>query len=95
MAEKRFLSLSVHGLVDFLLRRRATSIPAIYNQETMQMGTILHAAFQEKQGHEYLSEVALKETFERQRRGDSLSKGGPMASSSAGISRSSTKSKAR
>jgi DNA excision repair protein ERCC-2 len=64
MAEKRFLSLSVHGLVDFLLRKGDID-SRIYNQETMQMGTILHAAFQEKQGHEYLSEYALKETFER------------------------------
>src|SRR5574344_1848745 len=66
MAEKPYLSLSVHGLVDFLLRRGDID-NRIYNQETMQMGSILHAAFQEKQGHECLSEVALKETFEREK----------------------------
>ena len=65
MAEKPYLSLSVHGLVDFLLRRGDLD-NRIYNQETMQMGSILHAAYQEKQGHEYLSEYALKETFERE-----------------------------
>jgi DNA excision repair protein ERCC-2 len=66
MAEKPYLSLSVHGLVDFLLRRGDID-NRIYNQETMQMGSILHAAFQEKQGHSYLSEYALKETFEREK----------------------------
>ena len=66
MAKKRFLSLSVHGLVDFLLRRGDID-SRVYNQETMQLGSILHAAFQEKQGHEYLSEVGLSETFERKK----------------------------
>jgi len=66
MAKKRFLSLSVHGLVDFLLRRGDID-SRVYNQETMQMGTVLHAAFQKKQGHEYLSEVPLNETFEREK----------------------------
>lgn len=66
MAEKLFLSLSVHGLVDFLLRRGDID-NRIYNQETMMMGSKLHSAFQEKQGHSYLSEYPLKESFTREK----------------------------
>lgn len=66
MAEKRYLSLSVHALVDFLLRKGDID-NRIYNQDTMQMGTLLHASFQKKQGHDYLSEYALEETFEREK----------------------------
>jgi DNA excision repair protein ERCC-2 len=64
MANKRYLSLSVHGLVDFLLREGDID-SRVYNFETMQMGTKLHASFQEEQGRDYLSEVPLEETFER------------------------------
>ena len=53
-----YYSLSVHQFVDFLLR--AGDIDnRIYNQETMGLGSKLHAAFQESQGRDYLSEVAL------------------------------------
>jgi DNA excision repair protein ERCC-2 len=61
---KRYLSLSVHGLVDFLLR--AGDIDSrVYNQETMVAGSKIHSSFQHKQGREYLSEYPLAETFER------------------------------
>lgn len=56
--EKRYLSLSVHQLVDFLLRRGDID-DRIYNQETMQMGSKLHSEIQRKQGKEYLSEYPL------------------------------------
>ena len=61
---KRFLHLSVHELVDCLLRTGDID-DRVYNQETMQMGSKLHAAYQQKQGNEYLSEYPLAETFER------------------------------
>lgn len=62
--EKIFLTLSVHDIVDFLLRKGDID-NRVYNQETMLLGTKIHAAFQKKQGNDYLSEVSLKETFER------------------------------
>jgi DNA excision repair protein ERCC-2 len=83
MKEQRFLSLSVHDLVDFLLRQGDID-NRVYNAETMQMGTKIHASFQEKQGNEYLSEVPLKETFPRklgtialEGRADGIIVGGP------------------
>jgi DNA excision repair protein ERCC-2 len=83
MKEKRFLSCSVHDLVDFLLRQGDID-NRVYNAETMQMGTKIHASFQEKQGKEYLSEVPLKETFSRklgtialEGRADGIIVGGP------------------
>ena len=58
-----YYSLSVHQFVDFLLR--AGDIDnRIYNQETMNMGSKLHSAFQESQGNDYLSEVALSGQIE-------------------------------
>jgi len=60
--KKPYLSLSVHQLVDYLFR--AGDIDnRVYNQEAMDMGSKLHSAFQKKQGHEYLSEYYLAETF--------------------------------
>ncbi|MBQ9457292.1 MAG: hypothetical protein IJU64_02140 [Bacilli bacterium] len=78
-----YYTLSVHQFVDFLLR--AGDIDnRIYNQETMGMGTKLHAAFQAKQGRDYLSEVALSGTIEvesgtitLQGRADGIIVGGP------------------
>ncbi len=61
---KPYLSLSVHQLVDFLLRTGDID-DRIYNQETMQMGTKLHGAQQEKQGNSYLSEYPLSGTISR------------------------------
>lgn len=81
--EPRFLTLSVHDLVDFLLRRGDID-NRVYNKETMLVGTKIHAAYQEKQGNEYLSEVSLKEKFERplgtvviEGRADGIIIGGP------------------
>lgn len=80
---KPFLSLSVHQLVDFLLRTGDID-DRIYNQETMQMGTKLHGAQQGKQGDSYLSEFPLSGTIARplgtlalSGRADGLILGGP------------------
>lgn len=62
--EKIYRTMSVHELVDFLLRSGDID-NRIYNFETMQMGSKIHAAYQEKQGNKYLSEVPLKDTFIR------------------------------
>ncbi|MCQ2773039.1 MAG: hypothetical protein MJ238_07210, partial [Bacilli bacterium] len=62
MEEKRKLTLSVHQLVDFLLREGDID-NRVFNSDTMAMGTKIHAAYQKKQGEKYLSEVALRETF--------------------------------
>lgn len=81
--KRRYYSLSVHELVDVLLR--AGDIDnRVYNQETMSMGSIMHAAFQKKQGNEYLSEFPLTgsieledATFVLQGRADGIIVGGP------------------
>lgn len=80
---KRYLRLSVHELVDYLLRSGDID-NRVYNQETMLAGTKIHASFQKKQGREYLSEYALVETFERplgtirlEGRADGIVTGGP------------------
>jgi len=64
MAEKPFLTLSVHQLVDFLLRKGDID-DRVFNLETMQLGSKIHSSFQQKQGKEYLSEYLLGETFDR------------------------------
>ena len=56
------LVLSVHQLVDFLLRTGDID-NRIYNQETMQEGTFLHSMHQSKQGRNYMAEYPLKERF--------------------------------
>lgn len=62
--EKIYLYLSVHELVDFLLR--AGDIDSrVYNQETMSLGSKMHAAYQKKAGLAYLSEVPLEATIDR------------------------------
>ncbi len=61
---KPYLSLSVHQLVDFLLRTGDID-DRIYNSETMQMGTKLHGIQQGKQGATYQSEYPLSGTIER------------------------------
>ncbi len=65
MGKKLFLRLSVHELVDFLLRKGDID-NRIYNDETMALGSKIHASYQKKQGNEYLSEVSLSETFVRE-----------------------------
>ena len=62
--ENRTISLSVHALIDSLLRKGDID-NRIYNRDTMLLGSKLHAAYQEKQGNVYLSEVPLKGTFKR------------------------------
>lgn len=59
--EKR-LNLSVHQLVDFLLRTGDID-NRVYNKTTMTEGTRIHTHYQSKQGSNYLSEYYLKEAF--------------------------------
>ena len=56
------LKLSVHQLVDFLLRVGDID-NRIYNSTTMQEGSRIHAIYQHMQGSNYLSEYSLFETF--------------------------------
>lgn len=65
MSKKRYAKLSVHQLVDGLLR--AGDIDSrVYNADTMSAGSLLHAAYQKQEtefqasrGREYLSEYPL------------------------------------
>lgn len=59
---KKTFELSVHDLVDFLLRRGDID-NRIYNKATMQEGTLVHSSYQNKQGNNYQSEYFLKESF--------------------------------
>ena len=56
------LKLSVHQLVDFLLRKGDID-DRIFNSETMEEGTKIHRSFQLKQKKDYISEVDLKTTI--------------------------------
>ncbi|MCR5348826.1 MAG: PD-(D/E)XK nuclease family protein [Bacilli bacterium] len=58
MDKRRYLSLSVHQLVDVLLRQGDID-DRVYNQETMAAGSRLHGEYQSKQGESYLSELPL------------------------------------
>ena len=60
--KKHSLELSVHQLVDFLLRKGDID-NRIFNRSSMTEGTLLHALYQSKQGKDYISEYALKMTF--------------------------------
>ena len=60
--EKR-LDLSVHQLVDFLLRTGDID-SRIYNKTSMSEGTRLHASYQRRQSSEYMPEYFLSHTFE-------------------------------
>lgn len=53
------VTLSVHQLVDFLLRRGSID-SRIYNMETMQEGTRIHLRYQNMQDGTYESEVGLE-----------------------------------
>lgn len=57
------LKLSVHQLVDFLLRVGDID-NRVYSRATMSEGSRIHSFYQKKQGNEYLSEYYLKETFQ-------------------------------
>ena len=59
---KKVLELSVHELVDFLLRTGDID-NRIYNSSTMQEGTLIHALYQSRQGGNYISEYLLSEQF--------------------------------
>ena len=59
----KILKLSVHELVDFLLRKGDID-NRIYNKTTMAEGTRIHALYQSKQKSNYLAEHVLGETFE-------------------------------
>lgn len=52
------IDISVHQLVDFVLRKGDIDT-RLFNSETMQEGTRLHAIYQSKQGSNYLKEVNL------------------------------------
>ena len=59
---EKSLSLSVHQLVDFLLRTGDID-NRVYNKTTMSEGTKIHSFYQSKQKSNYISEFYLKETF--------------------------------
>lgn len=59
---EKLLQLSVHELIDFLLRTGDID-NRIYNSSTMQEGTLIHALYQSRQGGNYISEYFLKEEF--------------------------------
>ncbi|MBQ7243214.1 MAG: ATP-dependent DNA helicase [Bacilli bacterium] len=61
--QKRYLSLSVHELVDPILREGDID-DRVYNQETMAAGSRLHSLYQSKQNSDYLSEVYLAKRIE-------------------------------
>ncbi len=56
------IKLSVHQLVDFLLRRGDID-SRIFNRSAMNEGSKIHASYQSKQGNEYISEYPLKRTI--------------------------------
>ena len=59
---EKYLRLSVHQLVDFLLRSGDID-NRIFNAKTMQEGSRIHSVYQSKQGSEYLSEYPLRKDF--------------------------------
>ena len=59
---EKVLSLSVHQLVDFLLRTGDID-NRVYNKTTMSEGTKIHSFYQSKQKANYIPEFYLKETF--------------------------------
>ena len=56
------LVLSVHQLVDFLLRKGDID-NRIYNKTSMSEGTRLHASYQRRQSTDYIAEFYLNHTF--------------------------------
>lgn len=59
---KKVLELSVHQLVDFILRTGDID-NRVFNRTTMTEGTLIHALYQSKQGPNYLSEYFLERKF--------------------------------
>ncbi len=58
----KVLNLSIHQLVDFLLRKGDID-NRVYNKDTMQEGSRLHAFYQSNQSPDYFSEYFLSDTF--------------------------------
>ena len=56
------LSLSVHELVDFLLRTGSID-DRVFNVSSMTRGIALHTHYQSKQHENYVSEFLCEETF--------------------------------
>ena len=59
---EKYLRLSVHQLVDFLLRTGDID-NRVFNRTSMQEGSRLHAVYQNKQGSDYISEYPLRHDF--------------------------------
>jgi DNA excision repair protein ERCC-2 len=59
------MSLSVHDIVDVLLRRGHIDT-RIFNQSSMQEGTRLHALYQREQQDGYIPEYSLSHTFRQE-----------------------------
>ena len=61
--EKRAtIELSVHQLVDFLLRSGDID-NRVFNRSSQTEGSRLHSVYQSKQGNNYISEYPLKQVF--------------------------------
>ena len=58
----RFLTLSVHQLVDFLLRKGDID-NRVYNRSSMNEGLRIHSSYQSAQNSSYISEYPLKMDF--------------------------------
>ncbi len=59
----KYLTLSIHGLVDFVLRMGDIDT-RVFNNASMSEGTRIHLRYQKMQSGEYLSEVALEGEIE-------------------------------
>ena len=59
---EKYLTLSVHQLVDFLLRTGDID-NRVFNRSSMTEGSRLHSAYQSKQSANYLAEFPLKMSF--------------------------------
>ena len=59
---EKYLRLSVHQLVDFLLRSGDID-NRVFNRSSMTEGSRLHTVYQAKQGSDYISEYALRKDF--------------------------------
>lgn len=62
MKKRKKLTLSVHQLVDFLLRSGSID-SRVFNSTTMSEGSRLHTYYQSRQGDNYIAEYFLKHTF--------------------------------
>ena len=60
--KEKSLELSVHQLVDFLLRSGDIDT-RVFNRTSMNEGSLIHSLYQAKQGDNYISEYPLKTTI--------------------------------